>query len=548
MLQALKAGRLHVHPGRRLISPDVEPSAPPPAPDRPAPDEGSSWFSLQILDEVGDPVDGLEVVYSIEGRRRSVTTDGSGIARVDGVAPSFASAAVKSLTAAREKLKSRWQKPRAAKPIDDPTVHVRELDDGLTESIALTAAEPATLVLTPFFRCHEVPGANFAFGRSFVRADALDTLALIAEALSADDDGRQGMIFGHTDLAGSEALNKELSERRAKAVHALFTHDADAWEELFSGTADGPNWKEKWDLEEAQHMLNALRVTDDAGNPINERGIRDESTKQAIHRFQAGTYPDKPAEQAPLAASDLLGKDGRKELFLAYAKRISRKPIKPEKLASVNGAPFMGCGEYNPLSLSAKDRESRRVVVFVFDVAATPGGLPCQLRNIAPCKANLTPPDEADTDPSAKPLPYRCKVYREVASKCPCKGGADLSHDVLVHVPVTLNDAQSMPHVFVLDSDDGTIRVEKPLASDARALDDTRCELQFVHLPTSHSYRLVYEADGQTNVLFDFTPYEDIPDLVVTNDIGDVSRVSAMVSGMLAGDASIGDLESGRAS
>jgi len=52
------------------------------------------------------------------------------------------------------------------------------------------------------------------------------------------DDGRQGMIFGHTDVSGEAPLNKELSERRAKAVYALLTHDADAWEELFMGGGD----------------------------------------------------------------------------------------------------------------------------------------------------------------------------------------------------------------------------------------------------------------------------------------------------------------------
>lgn len=51
----------------------------------------------------------------------------------------------------------------------------------------------------------------------------------------------------------------------------------------------------------------------------------------------------------------------------------------------------MGCGEYNPLSLSTKDAESRRVVLLVYDVAAEPQALPCKLRSLAPCKANVGP-------------------------------------------------------------------------------------------------------------------------------------------------------------
>src|SRR5262249_38369824 len=142
------------------------------------------------------------------------------------------------------------------------------------------------LVITPFFKCHEISGTHFEFGRSFVRSSGLEDLARIAEGLHGDD-GRKAMIFGHTDLSGSEELNKALSERRAKAIHALFRQDAGAWEELFSGTADGKQWQEKWGVKETQHMLNALGVTDDDGNPLTEDGVKGARTKQAIHRFQA---------------------------------------------------------------------------------------------------------------------------------------------------------------------------------------------------------------------------------------------------------------------
>ena len=192
---------------------------------------------------------------------------------------------------------------------------------------------PQKVVLAASVTSHEIPGVNFDFGRSFVRSTAIDQLAEIAEALRNTVDA-QSMIFGHTDLSGSEALNKELSERRAKAVHALLTHDSDAWEQLFSGTADGPNWQEKWDMEETQNMLNALGCTDDEGAPLAETGKRDEPTKQAIHRFQRGEFPDRPLEQEPVPENDFLGLGGRRLLFLAYAKRISRAPIPPDRTRS----------------------------------------------------------------------------------------------------------------------------------------------------------------------------------------------------------------------
>jgi hypothetical protein len=375
--------------------------------------------------------------------------------------------------------------------------------------VPLQSSIPRTLVIAPYFRCHEVPGAHFAFGRSFVLAAALDNLAAIAEDLSGDI-GRKGMVFGHTDLAGPEGLNKELSERRAKAVYALFTHDSDAWEELFSGTADGPNWHEKWDLEEAQHMLNALGVTDDEGHRINENGVRDTPTKQAIHRFQAGDYPEKPDEQAPLPKSDTLGKPGRKELFLAYAKRITRKPVDKSKFAKIGDSSFMGCGEFNPLSLSAKDQESRRAVVFVFDESSGPRDLPCKLRNLGPCHANLGPPPESA---DGKTPPYRCKVYQEAATKCPCQGGVDLSHDLIVRVPFPLDVVNTFDHVLVVESDDGTITRTRTLRSDARALDETESEVYFKDLPPNHQYRMRAEGVPEPYEVFPFTPFEQLSTL-----------------------------------
>ncbi len=511
------------------------PAPPAPLPPRKkASTRAETWFSLRVVDEVGAPIPGIEVALTLAGDRLVVPTDRGGVVRLDGIeGSSTAAASLVSVAAARSVLAPRWSSPRAPNIPAGPSTFVRELAAAV-DALSLQKETPATLVLTPYFQCHEIPGTHFDFGRSFVRSDAIEPLARLAEALSGDD-GRQAMIFGHTDLSGPEALNKALSERRAKAIHALFTHDAGAWEELYSGSADGPHWKEKWDLEEAQHMLNALGVTDDAGSALVEDGVRGPSTKQAMRRFQARSYPDCPAEQAPLAPSDNLGVAGRKELFLAYAKRVSRAPADAARFPTIGAARFMGCGEFNPLSLTARDPESRRTVVFLFDPAAAPQGLPCALGSLAPCRASCGPPAAAP-DPGGKP-PYRCKVYQKVAKKCPCQGGVDLSHDVLVHIPVTLSDAQNMPHVFVLESDDGTIRIEKALSSDARALTDSSCELYFTGLPEAHQYRLSYQADGVTNVLFGFTPYDSLPDVVLPTSLPiDDGPVAEMFARMKAED------------
>lgn len=222
-------------------------------------------------------------------------------------------------------------------------------------------------------------------------------------------------------------------------------------------------------------MLNALGCTDDEGAPLEETGKRDEPTKQAIHRFQRGEFPDRPAEQAVQPENDLLGKDGRRLLFLAYAKRISRQPVAPDRFLPINGSPFMGCGEFNALSIGAKDAASRRVNVFLFDPVAAPDKLPCKLRQLPPCRANLDPkPTALDANGKA---PFRCRVFQGVATKCTAAPSPDLSHDLILSFPLQMQTANDLAHKYTLEADDGTITMERTLADDARAADDTFVQL-----------------------------------------------------------------------
>ncbi|HET9954739.1 MAG TPA: hypothetical protein VFQ61_09545, partial [Polyangiaceae bacterium] len=132
------------------------------------------------------------------------------------------------------------------------------------------------------------------------------------------------------------------------------------------------------------------------------------------------------------------------------------------------------------MSRSARDQESRRTVVFLFDPAAEPASLPCQLRSLGPCRSNLRP--SAEQAAAGKP-PYRCAVYQRVAERCPCQAGPDLSHDLILLFPFNLARANSLPHRYTLESEDGTLSRERALARDARANEQQRAELTFEHLP-----------------------------------------------------------------
>lgn len=268
-------------------------------------------------------------------------------------------------------------------------------------------------------------------------------------------------------------------------------------------------------------MLNALGVTDDAGKELAETNTMDEPTKQAVKRFQRGEYPARPAEQLPLTVDGVVGKDTRRELVLAYAKRSTRKPLPKDRIAAVNGDPYMGCGEYNPLTIGGEDAESRRVVVFLFDNAAEPAGLPCKLRSLGPCQANLDPP-LTESKPDGKP-PYRCRVYQEAAKLCPCNGGAKLIFDLIVKLPYTLAEANELPHVLIVESEDGTWTQQKTFAADPRSNDEGMSELYFTDLPPMLYYRMRCEGVEQPYVVFDYTPYDELSVLGFDPETGDTT-------------------------
>jgi outer membrane protein OmpA-like peptidoglycan-associated protein len=429
------------------------------------------------------------------------------VARFEDVPALKARASLVDGDQARELLRPRFKAQREPAELSDATTAIRPLTTPFNP-VPLSANVPAKVSLRPSIESIEVPGTTFEFGRSFVRAAGIEPLAKIAEALRNTTD-LMAMLFGHTDISGGEALNKELSERRARAVHALLTHDSSAWEQLFSGTADGANWTEKWDVEEVQHMLNALRCGDANNAPLVENDKRDEPTKQAIRRFQRGDFPDRPAEQTPLPESDTLGVDGRRALFLAYAKRISRQPIAPDRFASIGGARSMGCGEFNPLSISARDEASRRVHVFVLDPVAVPDDLPCALRKLPPCKANSTAElsaPNADGSP-----PFRCRVFQKLTADFKSAPSPDLNHDLILRFPLDLANAGERLHKYKLEADDGTITIERSLADDSRSRDDGLVELTFEHLPELHRYRLTCD-DGEqaAYTVFDFATLKEL--------------------------------------
>jgi len=506
ILDAVARERLFVVRVRRLVSnggpglPVVPPSQPPSA----KPVVEKTWFWVELLDDVSVPLPGIPLRIDAGNTTRVIITNAQGVVELHGVEAGIAQVEVADFAALEAALEARWIAPRDEALKTGSHVHRAELDHDLRVDIDDRVNN--TIHVLPRFHCCSIDGAHFAFGRSFVRDSAFPALGEIARELDKVTK-RRAMIFGHTDRSGPDSLNKELSERRARVIHTLLTHDTEAWRQMWHGLG-GVLWHEKWGDFETRAMLRALECHPNDGIPLSDESAPDPRTPEALERFQAGDYPRCPPEQAPLPQTGVLDDATLAELFLAYAKIVSRNPIPADRFAKINGSPFMGCGEFNPITDAPKDLASRRTNIFVFHPVAEPQGLPCQIGTVQPCYAVPLLPIAPAEGP-----PFRCPEFIKVASGCPCNGGFEQSHDLLVRIRLPFSEVTQLPDTLILESEDGTVQQSKSLASDSRSVSDGTGEVFFADLPETLRYKMTSSSPDGSALVFPLTPYEQLSEL-----------------------------------
>jgi outer membrane protein OmpA-like peptidoglycan-associated protein/peptidoglycan hydrolase-like protein with peptidoglycan-binding domain len=125
------------------------------------------------------------------------------------------------------------------------------------------------------------PPCIFSSNRTFPKPSALPFLREVAKRAAADG-GVQVLVLGHTDAAGSDAVNAAVSLARARAVAALLTGD----EVFLRARFSEPDPVVAWDWEEAQFMLSALALGDDLFYAGVIDGDPGPLTANAVTRFQ----------------------------------------------------------------------------------------------------------------------------------------------------------------------------------------------------------------------------------------------------------------------
>ena len=292
------------------------------------------------------------------------------------------------------------------------------------------------------FACWSLGDVRFEFESSFIKPEVAEETPLLAQLLEKHTHAGvrpAPCIFGHADPVGDDDFNKELSGRRASAVYALLTRDADRWEHLFSHPFAGDHWGQA-----AIHRMLA------AVGPAAEADPAAESDPAgAVKAFQ---------EDHGLTADGIVGPKTRKALFLAYMDAIcvgaGGAPFRLEKTEFLAGGvdpggkgDVQGCGEFNPALLlskhdlqtlpkpkrDAENTPNRRVVTFLYRPGARVDAArwPCPRvgEGVAGCKKRLWSDGEARRTPGEERREYKltrdtfaCRFYDRLAKRSPCEG------------------------------------------------------------------------------------------------------------------------------
>ncbi|HZU98929.1 MAG TPA: OmpA family protein [Planctomycetota bacterium] len=260
--------------------------------------------------------------------------------------------------------------------------------DGAPDAAADDAAADDDLGNHP---AKSIPGAVFAFDMAFPGPGIFAHLQQIEDAANAHAAARL-VVFGHADPKGTEAYNKDLTDRRAKAVLALLTDDLAMFETV--------SQHDKWDVAEYQAMLRGLGCNagaiDGLPGPILQDAVtsfQEEYNDNVYHQGQ------RPRAHGDLSVNGTLDDATKAAIRDAY---VCGTPGSIDA-GRFYGPKFAGCSKFN--LIGNVDALDRRVVVALFG----PDGpketdFPCKEGNVKACTV------DAQT-------PMRCTFYRQVVAE-----------------------------------------------------------------------------------------------------------------------------------
>jgi len=304
-------------------------------------------FVVRLFDEVGEPLDGVELSFKRGDKVTVKATDADGFARL--VSPSDAPAEVTFVDpdGVRALLRERWNKVRG-KPLvevgpDVLNVEPRRLDDPLQ----VEADGNLFVCVRPRVILARLLSMFFDTNKSFLLPSIFPTIGELKK-LFADNPSSDLLVVGHADTTAGAGVNDPLSLQRAEMVAAFLKDDVDTWLEQY----DNSNKAQRWGSIEDSLMIQSL--PDFNTKPIGEDEVRFfQRTRQ-------------------LVVDGIAGKQTRTRLITEYMARDGA-PSPPDIDFVTHGA-----GENFPLDSSGQDLDAappddtsdpldRRVELFFFE-------------------------------------------------------------------------------------------------------------------------------------------------------------------------------------
>ncbi len=151
------------------------PDAPEPEePEQPETEEELTWFEVALVDEVGQPVGGVNLEFSAGSASTAMPSNGAGTARVDNANVSSGSVRIVNLTEAIDAIEPKWSSERTGTPPSGADVIEVELREGRSTTVALKKETTKTVVLVSPLTRIEALTTTFSDNHSLMKVNTTD--------------------------------------------------------------------------------------------------------------------------------------------------------------------------------------------------------------------------------------------------------------------------------------------------------------------------------------------------------------------------------------
>lgn len=299
-------------------------------------------FEVTVVDELGEPVEGLELEFAAGEKVLAKQTDARGVARLFKPGATVVNLTLPDHDELEPLLAPRWAEARGGTRIlpsnEVLTLFVR---DGMQTTTPLEAGAPMVISLQPSVERARLVRFFFDPNKTFILPDLPGARNTLLELYQRHTPSKL-LIVGHTDRSGDQAYNDQLSLERAETLLAYLRDDVDAWLEWYDS---GVPKKKRWGSAEDLAMLGALPDGGEAPEP----------GETPVFRFQ---------RTRGLKVDGIAGPETRRALVTEFL-ALDEATLPAEIEATVHGA-----GEHFPdtgATDGAREPDDRRAELFFFD-------------------------------------------------------------------------------------------------------------------------------------------------------------------------------------